>query len=101
NLLVRDRRLAGVLDTGGFGPADAGLDLVAGWHLLERTARNHFRQRLGAGDHDWPRGAPWAFQQAMGLVWYYHATNPVMAALGRSTLRRLLEEQDALLGGTG
>ncbi|MFT3797743.1 phosphotransferase [Microbacterium sp.] len=32
NLVVVDERLAGVLDTGGFGPADPALDLVAGWH---------------------------------------------------------------------
>lgn len=31
NLLVRDGRLAGVLDVGGFGPADPALDVGAAW----------------------------------------------------------------------
>ncbi|MGN9809948.1 phosphotransferase [Micromonospora sp. BQ11] len=35
NVLVEDGRLVGVLDGGGFGPADPALDLVAAWHLLD------------------------------------------------------------------
>ena len=34
NVLVAGDRLSGVLDTGGFGPADPALDLVSAWHLL-------------------------------------------------------------------
>ena len=39
NLLTRAGRLTGVLDTGGFQPADPALDLVCGWHLLSSPAR--------------------------------------------------------------
>jgi hypothetical protein len=46
---------------------------------------------LGCGDIEWERGRAWAFQQAMGLVWYYVQSNPVMSELGRSTLGRLLQ----------
>ncbi|MFL0694184.1 MAG: aminoglycoside phosphotransferase family protein [Agrobacterium tumefaciens] len=91
NLLVKGERLIGVLDTGGFGPADPALDLVAGWHLFNRDTRITFRETLGVDDLEWQRGAAWAFLQAMGLVWYYKDTNPVMAELGRSTLSRLVE----------
>lgn len=91
NLLVRGERLIGVLDTGGFGPADPSLDLVVGWHLLDRNNRGLFREALQVDDLEWSRGAAWAFQQAMGLVWYYGATNPVMSNLGRSTISRLIE----------
>ena len=92
NLLVDGERLIGVLDTGAFGPADPALDLVAGWHLLDRDNRAVFREALRADDLQWRRGAAWAFQQAMGLVWYYTETNPVMSGLGRSTLSRLIED---------
>lgn len=92
NLLVKGERLVGVLDTGGFGPADPALDLVAGWHLLNRDARMLLRETLGVDQMEWQRGAAWAFQQAMGLVWYYKDTNPIMAELGRSTLSRLIED---------
>jgi aminoglycoside phosphotransferase (APT) family kinase protein len=94
NLLVAGERLVGVLDAGRFGPADRALDLVAAWHLFDRECREILRTGLGSGEIEWKRGAAWAFQQAMGLVWYYAQSNPAMSALGRSTLRRLLEEPE-------
>jgi aminoglycoside phosphotransferase (APT) family kinase protein len=95
NVLVEGGRLAGVLDTGGFAPADPALDLVAAWHLLEAGPRAVLRGRLGCDDLQWARGQAWALEQAMGLVWYYAQSNPVMAALGRRTLERLLADGPA------
>jgi aminoglycoside phosphotransferase (APT) family kinase protein len=94
NLLVQGGHLVGVLDGGGFRPADPALDLVAAWHLFDREQRETVRRHLGAGDIEWKRGAAWAFQQAMGLVWYYQHSNPVMSALGRSTLSRILDDAE-------
>ncbi|SCE76301.1 aminoglycoside phosphotransferase family protein [Micromonospora mirobrigensis] len=90
NVLVGDGRLTGVLDGGGFGPADPGLDLVGAWHLLDRPARDEFARALGCGDVEWGRGMAWALQQAIGLVWYYAETNVPMSRLGRRTVARLL-----------
>ncbi|MDX8434718.1 aminoglycoside phosphotransferase family protein [Mesorhizobium abyssinicae] len=92
NLLVRGDRLVGVLDCGSFGPADPALDLVAAWHLFDRSRRETVRAHLGSSQLEWQRGAAWAFQQAMGLVWYYRSTNPAMSALGRSTLSRIIDD---------
>ncbi|HTJ68415.1 MAG TPA: aminoglycoside phosphotransferase family protein [Actinospica sp.] len=92
NVLVADGRLVGVLDVGGFGPADPALDLVGAWHLLESGPRRKLRAELGCGELEWQRGRAWAFQQAMGLAWYYLETNPVMHHLGMVTLGRLLED---------
>jgi hypothetical protein len=47
----------------------------------------------GCGDLEWARGRAWAFEQAMGLVWYYADSNPVLAAIGRRTLDRLLADE--------
>jgi aminoglycoside phosphotransferase (APT) family kinase protein len=96
NLLVANDRLIGVLDGGSFGPADPSLDLVVAWHLLDQERRALFRQAVDADQLEWMRGAAWAFQQAMGLVWYYRRSHPAMSALGTSTLSRLLEEADDL-----
>lgn len=91
NLLVDGERLVGVLDGGGFAPADPALDLVVGWHLLGDDARRVFKEGLPTSDADeWRRGAGWALEQALGVAWYYRESNPRMSALGRSTLRRLL-----------
>lgn len=92
NLLVEDGRLVGVLDGGGFAPADRSLDLVAAWHMLDDERRAVLRSELACGDVEWWRGAAWAFQQAMGLVWYYRETNPGMSTLGQTALTRILND---------
>ncbi|MGY4857238.1 aminoglycoside phosphotransferase family protein [Cryobacterium sp. AP23] len=91
NVLVEDGRLVGILDGGGFGPADPALDLVAAWHLLDADRRNILREALGSDDIEWQRGRGWAFAQAMGLAWYYRHSNPGASRLGQSTLARLME----------
>ncbi|MEV0629538.1 aminoglycoside phosphotransferase family protein [Nonomuraea wenchangensis] len=90
NVLVSAGRLSGVLDGGGFGPADPALDLVAAWHLLRPRPREVLRRSLGCADLEWERGMAWAFAQAMGLVWYYADSNPPMSAMGRRTLDRIV-----------
>ena len=95
NLLVDGGRLTGVIDVGGLGPADPALDLVAAWHLLDPEPRAAFRADLRCGDLEWARGAAWAFEQAMGLVWYYADSNPAMSLTGRRTLQRITERDAA------
>lgn len=89
NVLVSGGRLAGILDVGGLGPADPALDLVAAWHLLQDGPRQALREDLQCDDLEWERGKAWAFEQAMGLVWYYAASNPAMSRMGRRTLERI------------
>lgn len=92
NLIVAGNRLSGVLDTGGYGPADPSLDLVAAWHLLDAKRRDRLRTHLASDDLEWARGCAWAFEQAIGLVWYYLESNPAMARLGARTLQRLIAD---------
>ncbi len=100
NVLVSpDGRLVGVLDVGGLRAADPALDLVCAWHLLDAEPRRTLRAALGSGDLEWKRGKAWAFQQSMGLVWYYADSNPVMAGIGRRTLDRLMADDRLLPGG--
>ena len=94
NVLVEHGRLVGVLDGGGFAAADPALDLVAVWHLLEDEPRQSVREALRCSEVQWRRGMAWAFQQSMGLVWYYAETNPVMSCWGRRTLSRLIAGSD-------
>ena len=89
NVLVAGGHLAGVLDVGDFRAADPALDLISAWNLLADRPRLVLRDALRCTDLDWERGKAWAFQQAMGLVWYYAETNPVMSRLGRVTLDRI------------
>lgn len=89
NVLVSNGRLTGIIDVGGLAPADPALDLVGAWHLLEAGPRQALRDDLGCDDLEWQRGKAWAFEQAMGLVWYYKESNPTMSMAGRRTLQRI------------
>jgi aminoglycoside phosphotransferase (APT) family kinase protein len=95
NVLVSNGRLAGILDVGGLGPADPALDLVAAWHLLEAGPRQVLRRDLGCDDLEWERGRAWAFQQAMGAVWYYVESNPAMSRMGVRTLDRIMADESS------
>lgn len=53
--------------------------------LTPNNVRSAVRSEL-----QWRRGMAWALQQAMGLVWYYASSNPVMSDWGRRSLDRLL-----------
>ncbi|MBT0771347.1 aminoglycoside phosphotransferase family protein [Kineosporia sp. J2-2] len=90
NILVSDGRFTGVLDGGGFGPADPALDLIVGWHLLDHEPRETFWAAMDVSDLDRERSQAWALEQSMGLVWYYAQTNPAMSRMGRRTLDRLM-----------
>ena len=92
NVLVAQGRLTGVIDVGGLGPADPALDLVGAWHLLESGPRQALRADLGCGDVEWERGKAWAFEQAMGAVWYYTQSNPAMSRMGYRTLGRIMAD---------
>jgi aminoglycoside phosphotransferase (APT) family kinase protein len=94
NLLVADGRLIGVLDVGGFGPADPSVDLVVAWHLFDTGPRQVLRTALACDELGWERGKAWALEQALGLVWYYRESNPVMAGIGRTSVSRLLADEE-------
>jgi len=92
NVLVAGSRLAGVLDCGGFGPADPSLDLIAGWHLLGDGARAVFRAELQCGGLEWERSKAWALEQSLGAVWYYRESNPAMSTMGLRTIGRIIAD---------
>jgi aminoglycoside phosphotransferase (APT) family kinase protein len=101
NVLVEAGRLVGILDVGGLGPADPALDLVGAWHLLDTGPRELLRDDLQSDDLEWERGKAWGFVQAMGLVWYYQASNPRMSHMGRRTIERVLADEAGVGGAAG
>jgi aminoglycoside phosphotransferase (APT) family kinase protein len=93
NTLVANGRLVGVLDVGGLGAADPALDVVSSaWHLLDTERRQILRNHVGCDEAEWQRGRAWAFQQALGAVWYYVDSSPTMSAGCRRTLERIVTE---------
>ena len=93
NLLLRDGRLAAVIDFGGVGMGDPACDLMPAWNLLPRGARSVFRDALGPDAATWDRGRGWALTVALLQLPYYKDTNPELAASSRHVIREVLAEQ--------
>jgi aminoglycoside phosphotransferase (APT) family kinase protein len=65
NLLVRDGRLAAVLDFGTSGVGDPACDMVIAWTFLEGPSRDRFRAERGVDPGTWSRGRGWALWKAL------------------------------------
>ncbi|MGW0213420.1 aminoglycoside phosphotransferase family protein [Micromonospora chokoriensis] len=92
NLLVRDGRLAAVIDLEAVTVGDLAVDLMPAWNLFDAGSRETYRRALGVDDATWERGRGWALVQAINALPYYVETNRVMAAIARRTLRAVLEQ---------
>ena len=76
NLLVRDGRLAAILDFGGLGVGDPTVDLIVAWEALDHAARHVFREAIGVDESSWLRARAWALSIAMIALPYYWRTMP-------------------------
>jgi aminoglycoside phosphotransferase (APT) family kinase protein len=89
NLLVRDERLAAVLDFGALSIGDPAVDLIVAWEVLDPPAREVFWRKLGVDEATWLRGRAWALTLTLG-IWYYWTTMPERRssrmAIGRNVL---------------
>ena len=65
NLLVRDGRLAAVIDFGTSGVGDPACDMVIAWTFLSGASRDRVPRRLGVDAGTWPRGRGWALWKAL------------------------------------
>jgi len=65
NLLVRDRRLAAVIDFGTCGVGDPACDLVLAWTFLTGPARRRFHRTVGLDDETWARARGWALWKSL------------------------------------
>lgn len=92
NILAAGGRIVGVLDVGGMRAADPALDLVSAWHLLDLPRRKQLKEHLDCDDAEWQRGRAWAFEQAMGAVWYYVESSPTMSLGCQRTLERIVTD---------
>jgi aminoglycoside phosphotransferase (APT) family kinase protein len=65
NLLLRDGRLAAVIDFGCSGVGDPACDLAIAWTLLTGESRAVFRTGLGVDPATWARGRGWTLWKAL------------------------------------
>jgi aminoglycoside phosphotransferase (APT) family kinase protein len=92
NLLVRDGRLAGVIDFGSSGVGDPACDTVIAWTLLTGASRDRFRAALGVDAGTWSRGRGWGLWKALiTLVGQLEEDAPA-AATTRRDIERILAD---------
>jgi aminoglycoside phosphotransferase (APT) family kinase protein len=77
NLLLRDGRLAAVIDFGSSGVGDPACDMVIAWTLLAGASRTTFRDELDVDAATWSRGRGWALWKALiTLAWHVEPDTP-------------------------
>jgi aminoglycoside phosphotransferase (APT) family kinase protein len=77
NLLLRDGRLAAVIDFGSSGVGDPACDMVIAWTLLAGASRATFRDELDVDAATWSRGRGWALWKALiTLAWHVEPDTP-------------------------
>jgi aminoglycoside phosphotransferase (APT) family kinase protein len=91
NLLVRDGKLAAVIDFGTSGVGDPACDVVIAWTLLSGPSRDAFRAALGVDPGTWSRGRGWALWKAL-ITLVDQLDDPAGAAVSRRVIDRVLAD---------
>lgn len=68
NLLVRDGRLAAVIDFGSSGVGDPACDLAMAWTFFARSEREIFRRGVELDTATWRRARGWSLWKALSLM---------------------------------
>lgn len=93
NLLVRDGRLAAVIDFGCSGVGDPACDVTIAWTLLSGESREAFRTALSVDPATWARGRGWALWKA--LITLEHVdSDPVEARTARRVIDDVLADYE-------
>jgi aminoglycoside phosphotransferase (APT) family kinase protein len=97
NLLVRDGRLAAVLDFGSSGIGDPACDCVIAWTFLPPASADRFRAELDVDAATWSRGRGWGLWKALiTLVGYLDAGDEADAAARRRDIDRILADYEKI-----
>ena len=89
NLVVRERRLAGLVDWGDLHAGDRAVDLACVWMLLPHHLHEQVRDALDVDDDTWSRARGWAL--VLGVVFALlgrREGDAWFAALAETTLDR-------------
>ena len=92
NLLVRNGRLAAVIDFGTSGVGDPACDLAIAWTLFRGEGRDAFRGALGLDDATWARGRGWALWKGLITLAEHRHTSPLEVGKARGVIAELLAD---------
>jgi aminoglycoside phosphotransferase (APT) family kinase protein len=94
NLLVRDGRLAAVIDFGTSGVGDPACDTTIAWTLLSGRSRAAFVEAYVVDDPMWRRGRGWTLWKALITREPDAHGSPVLTGPARRTLAAVLADHD-------
>lgn len=94
NLLVKNKKLVGIVDFGLAGVGDPACDLMVAWTLLNKSSRKTFQSIVGLDADTWQRALGWAL--FLGIVGYpyYKKTNLEFASIAKKALDQVIEDQE-------
>jgi aminoglycoside phosphotransferase (APT) family kinase protein len=96
NLLLRDGRLAAVIDFGSSAVGDPACDVVIAWTLFCGSSRAAFRAGLGVDRATWSRARGWALWKALiTLVGDLERGDGAAAAATRMVIDRVVADHAA------
>ncbi|MDQ2846769.1 MAG: aminoglycoside phosphotransferase family protein [Actinomycetota bacterium] len=94
NLLVREGRLAAVIDFGTSGVGDPACDLVLAWTMLRGESRARFRATMNLDPATWARARGWALWKALICLARDIDTDPDAAAINRRIIDEVVADHD-------
>ncbi|WP_152363959.1 aminoglycoside phosphotransferase family protein [Microlunatus speluncae] len=92
NLLVRDGRLAAVIDFGTCGVGDPACDLVIAWTFLSGAGRRVFRQGIDQDHGTWARARGWAIWKALIVLARVIDSDPEQAAKFQREITEVIDD---------
>ena len=90
NLLVRDGKLAAVIDFGTSGVGDPACDLVIAWTFFRGHCRAAFRQRVAQDEATWARARGWALWKALIGLAHDVDRDPTAADINHEIINEIL-----------
>ena len=92
NLLVREGRLASVIDFGTSGVGDPACDLVIAWTMFSGDSREAFRRAVDQDSATWARARGWALWKALICLADDINTDEERAAVNRRVIEEVIAD---------
>jgi aminoglycoside phosphotransferase (APT) family kinase protein len=96
NLLVKEGKLAAVIDFGCCAIGDPACDLTIAWTLLTEESREAFRAALPLDSGTWARGRGWELWKALITLAEHRETHPAKANEARHVLKEVIADHFTL-----
>lgn len=92
NLLIRDGKLAAVIDFGSSGVGDPAGDCYIAWTFFDAESRAAYRDALGFDSETWARGRGWTLWKGLIVLGEHIGSNPAEEAWARRVIEEVLTD---------